>query len=242
MDTTSSSRIEYKDQNPDRDPLFQVRDLAKTYGRPPGEFQALRGVSLKINAGERLAILGKSGSGKSTLMHLMSTLDRPTSGEIWYAGQNVADFSASKLAKLRSETFGFIFQQFFLLPQLTVMENVVLPLKIQGLSSQQSDKDGRDALELVGLGEKARNKATDLSGGQKQRVAIARAMVAKPRVLFADEPTGSLDSKTGHQILDFLFKLSQDSGVTLITVTHDLDLARLFERHILIVDGQIAQS
>ncbi len=223
-------------------PLIQAINVKKTYGHSPNEFQALRGVSLDIHQGENIAIIGKSGSGKSTLMHLLAALDKPTSGEIRFDGRNIVDLSKTQLAHLRGEAYGFIFQQFFLLPRLSVMENVTLPLKIVGMAQQKRDQLGMQALDLVDLSNKARNRATDLSGGQKQRVAIARALVGSPKILFADEPTGNLDSTTGKQIIDFLFKINRERGQTLIVVTHDMEFARQFQRHVLIVDGQIAQG
>ncbi len=224
---------------PVAEPLIRVNNLVKTYGKSPEEFQALRGVSIDIYRGENVAIIGKSGSGKSTLMHIIAGLDRQTSGEIWFDGQDTSRFTEKKLAQLRSESFGFIFQQFFLQPRLTVLENVVLPLEIRGMSSKQRTQHGMQALEYVNLVEKARNKATDLSGGQKQRVAIARALVGQPKLLFADEPTGNLDTATGKQIIDFLFKINREHSLTLVVVTHDLEFARQFQRHIVITDGRI---
>ncbi len=219
--------------------LLRTTNLVKTYGKKPEEFTALNNVSLSIQEGECLALLGKSGSGKTTLMHLMATLDSPTSGEIWFGNQDIAHFSAKQLAQVCNESFGFIFQQFFLLPRLNVLENVMLPLKIRGISRKQAELSAHQALEIVGLRDKARNKATDLSGGQKQRVAIARALVGKPKVLFADEPTGNLDTATGKQVMDFLFQMQKEQGLTLIVVTHDPDLAQRFYRHVILVDGQI---
>ncbi len=224
------------------EPLIRIHNLTRTYGKPPEEFQALRGVSLNIQRGENLAIIGKSGSGKSTLMHIIAGLDRQTSGEIWFDGQDTSHFSEKKLAQLRSESFGFIFQQFFLLPRLSVLDNILMPLKIRGLSPKQRNALGMQALDYVNLADKARNKATDLSGGQKQRVAIARALVGEPKILFADEPTGNLDSATGKQIIEFLFRINRERGLTLIVVTHDMEFARLFQRHIIIADGQIAKD
>ncbi len=240
--TTPQAQAQYPTMPNGSAPLIQAIDVKKMYGHAPNEFQALRGVSLDIQQGENIAIIGKSGSGKSTLMHLLAALDKPTSGEIRFDGRNTMDLSGTQLAQLRGEAFGFIFQQFFLLPRLSVLENVTLPLKIAGMLQQKHDELGKQALDLVDLTAKAKNKATDLSGGQKQRVAIARALVGSPKILFADEPTGNLDSTTGKQIMDFLFKINRERGQTLIVVTHDMEFARLFQRHVLIVDGQIAQG
>ncbi len=222
--------------------VIEVRDLVKVYGKRATTFEALKGVSLDIEAGESVAIVGKSGSGKSTLMHLLALLDKPTSGTIKIDGIDSTKLSGSELNKLRNRTFGFVFQQFFMNPNDTVMENVMLPLKIAGVGRRERRNLAEKTLATVGLSERKRNKATDLSGGQKQRVCIARAIINSPKILFADEPTGNLDSATGDQVIKMLFELNKEQGVTLIIVTHDEDLARLCDRQIRIVDGQIAHG
>ena len=222
--------------------IIEVRDLVKVYGKRSTAYEALKGVSLDINAGESVAIVGKSGSGKSTLMHLLALLDKPTSGTIKIDGIDSAKLSGRELNKLRNRTFGFVFQQFFMNPNDTVIENVMLPLKIAGVGGRERRHLAEKALARVDLSNRKRNKATDLSGGQKQRVCIARAIINSPKIIFADEPTGNLDSATGDQVVKMLFELNREQGVTLIIVTHDEDLARLCDRQIRIADGQIVES
>jgi putative ABC transport system ATP-binding protein len=222
-------------------PILEAKAVHKTYGKGPGAYEALRGVSLAVAPGEAVAILGKSGSGKSTLMHLLAGLDKPTTGTITYAGQPLGQMREKAMAGFRSRHVGFIFQQFFLQPTLSVQENVVLPLKIAGLSRRERDQKAAAALKKVGLTDWAGHRATDLSGGQKQRAAIARAIVSKPDIIFADEPTGNLDSETGQSVMKALFELQKTEGITLVIVTHDLDLARLCNRHVRIADGRLSK-
>ena len=219
--------------------MFTLENVHKTYGKGNAAYEALRGVSLEIAQGESLAVVGKSGSGKSTLMHLLAGLDTPSQGEIKLAGQSLRRMKEGALSDMRNQKFGFIFQQFFLQPSLTVLENVVLPLKIRGISRADREKAAMDVLREVGLEDKAKNRATDLSGGQKQRVAIARALVTQPDVIFADEPTGNLDSETGDEVVKLLFGLHKERGITLIVVTHDQDLAKRCDRRVFIQDGKI---
>ncbi len=223
-------------------PLISVRDLHKTYGSGETAFQALRGVDLDIAEGESLAIVGKSGSGKSTLMHLLALLDRPTSGTITLEGTETSLLSEKELNKTRNRAFGFVFQQFFLTPSNTVLENVTLPLTIAGVTGKERTARGMAALTQLGLDDKASNKATDLSGGQKQRVVISRALINQPRVIFADEPTGNLDSATGAVVEDILFDLNRRQGITLVVVTHDEDLAARCDRSIYVRDGLIEST
>ncbi len=220
-------------------PILSTRDLTKTYGRGQDRFDALRGVSLEIDRGDSVAIVGKSGSGKSTLMHLLALLDTPGGGEVRIDGTDAKSLNGRKLNTLRNEMFGFVFQQFFLNSSSTVLENVVLPLKIAGVGAKERRARGMAVLEQLELADKARNKAGNLSGGQKQRVVIARALANDPQVLFADEPTGNLDTATGRIVEDILFDLNQNHGITLITVTHDHDLAARFNRRLFIRDGQL---
>jgi putative ABC transport system ATP-binding protein len=219
--------------------MIKVKDLHKIYGIKKNPFEALKGINFEVSKGESVAIIGKSGSGKSTLMHLLAGLDTATSGEIWLDNQEISKLSAKELAVIRNDKFGFVFQQFFLQPRNTVLENVMLPLKIHGVSRKDAIRRGMEALEEVGLADKAKNKATDLSGGQKQRVAIARAIVTEPSIIFADEPTGNLDSETGDKVINLLFDLNKKKGITLVVVTHDTDLAGRCDRQIHIKDGQI---
>ena len=222
--------------------VLNAQDVVKTYGKGAAAFKALRGVSLEIKQGESIAIIGKSGSGKSTLMHLLALLDKPTSGSIDVDGHVSASLSNHKLNDLRNNKFGFVLQQFFLNANATVLENVILPLKIAGVSSRERKRLGMAVLDKVELADKAKNKAKDLSGGQKQRVVIARALVNDPQVIFADEPTGNLDSATGAKVEDLLFALNKKQGITLIVVTHDEDLARRCDRQIYIRDGEIIKT
>ena len=222
--------------------LIEVKNLVKVYRDGNTYFKALNGVSFSIQKGESVAIIGKSGSGKSTLMHLLAALDKPNEGEILINGQNIAKMKKRELNKLRNQTFGFVFQQFFMNPKDTVLQNVILPLKIAGVSSRKRKEIALKALEAVELTDKAKNKASNLSGGQKQRVCVARAIANSPEIIFADEPTGNLDSKTSKKIEDLLFGLNKESGITLIMVTHDESLAAKCDRQIRIQDGQIVSK
>ena len=221
-------------------PLLSVSNLHKTYGSGPSAFEALRGLDLDITEGESIAIIGKSGSGKSTLMHLLALLDRPTSGTITLDGTDTSRFSAKQLNQTRNSAFGFVFQQFFLNAQASVLDNVTLPLKIAGMGRRERTARGMAALVQLELDDKADNKANDLSGGQKQRVVIARALINQPRVIFADEPTGNLDTATGAVVEDILFDLNRTQGISLVVVTHDEELASRCDRSIYLRDGLIA--
>jgi putative ABC transport system ATP-binding protein len=216
-----------------------AKHLVKTYGKKDSLFTALNGVDLDIKRGESVALIGKSGSGKSTLMHLLALLDSPTSGEITVDGQASSSLARRQKDLLRNKQFGFVFQQFFLNANNSVLDNVILPLKIAGVGRRERNRRGMKALEDVELADKANNRANDLSGGQKQRVVIARALINDPTVIFADEPTGNLDSVTGKKIEDMLFSLNKSKNITLIIVTHDPDLAVRCDRQIRIKDGRI---
>lgn len=220
-------------------PLLSTRNLRKSYGKRSAAFEALKGINIDIYAGESVAIIGKSGSGKSTLMHLLALLDKPTDGVIRLVGKNTSKLSQRKLNSLRNKEFGFVFQSFFMNSNDTVLNNVILPLKIAGVGFRERRRRAMDALRVVGLADKAKNKANDLSGGQKQRVCIARAIINDPKVIFADEPTGNLDSATGERIIKLLFGLNKQKGITLIIVTHDQDLADMCDRQIRIADGEV---
>ncbi|WP_307785321.1 ABC transporter ATP-binding protein [Microbacterium hibisci] len=219
--------------------IIRADDVHKSYGRGQTRFDALKGVSFSINEGESIAILGKSGSGKSTLMHILALLDAPTSGRLTLENLDTRSLKGRRLNRTRNKTFGFVFQQFFLIPSASVLDNVTLPLKIAGVGAAERKRRGMAALEQLELGDKARNKAVNLSGGQKQRVVIARALVNNPRIIFADEPTGNLDSKTGSIVEDILFNLNREHGITLIVVTHDEDLAARCDRQLRIRDGEL---
>lgn len=217
--------------------ILQAQDIGKSYGHGDGRFDALKGVSLDVRRGESVAIVGKSGSGKSTLMHLLALLDEPDRGTISVGGTDARKLKPRALNKLRNKDFGFVFQQFFLTPNSSVLDNVTLPLMIAGVGARERKARGMAVLEQMELADKAKNKATNLSGGQKQRAVIARALVNNPSVIFADEPTGNLDSATGAVVEDILFDLNKTQGITLIIVTHDHELAARCDRQFFIKDG-----
>lgn len=219
-----------------------ARDVVKVYGKGDTAFTALNRVSLNIQKGESVAIIGKSGSGKSTLMHVLAALDQPTSGKISIDNDSYEKLPQKKLDELRSNRFGFIFQQFFLNGRETVLENVLLPLKIAGFGGAKRKEIALEALAEVDLTDKKNARATNLSGGQKQRVAIARALVNEPDVIFADEPTGNLDTENGAKIETLLFKLNKEKGITLIIVTHDEDLAGRCQRRFVMKDGHLSET
>lgn len=219
--------------------VIEAKNIKKSYGKNETKFDALKGVDLKVEKGESVAIIGKSGSGKSTFMHILALLDQPTSGDIYLNGKNATSIRKKVLNKTRNEEFGFVFQQFFMNAKDTVLNNVLLPLKIGGISGSKRKKLALDALKAVGLEDKVQNKANNLSGGQKQRVCIARALVNNPQIIFADEPTGNLDSATGKKIEELLFDLNKNKGITLIIVTHDPDLAARCDRQVHVRDGLI---
>lgn len=219
--------------------IIEVKNLVKIYQDGSEQFRALNDVSLNIKEGESVAIIGKSGSGKSTLMHLLAALDKPNEGEIFINGNNIAKMKKRELNKLRNQTFGFVFQQFFMNPKDTVLQNVVLPLKIAKVSPRKRKEIAIKALEAVDLVDKAKNKASNLSGGQKQRVCVARAVANSPKIIFADEPTGNLDTTTGDKVEELLFGLNKEKGITLIIVTHDEALAQKCDRQIRLQDGKI---
>ena len=219
--------------------MIEVSNLTKTYGKKNSAFKALDDVSFTIPDGASVAIVGKSGSGKSTLMHAMSGLDRPELGQVVIDGVDILKLRNKAVDRFRSEKIGFIFQSFFVQANETSFDNVALPLEIAKVSARVRKERVEAALQTVGLDDKIKQKARNLSGGQKQRLAIARAIVNKPSIIFADEPTGNLDSTTGEVIEDLLFGLNKDSGSTLIIVTHDADLAAKCDIQIFVKDGKI---
>jgi putative ABC transport system ATP-binding protein len=222
--------------------VLTTKNLTKVYGKKETAFTALDAISIGITAGESVAIVGKSGSGKSTLMHLLALLDKPTSGVVMVGGKDASKLPARQLDAIRNRTFGFVFQQFFLNGNDTVLGNVTLPLKIAGVSRKERKKRGMEMLEAVELEDKAESKANNLSGGQKQRVVIARALANNPKLIFADEPTGNLDSRTGKTIENLLFTLNKKKGITLVIVTHDDELAARCDRQLRIEDGRIVSG
>jgi putative ABC transport system ATP-binding protein len=221
--------------------LIHLEGLSKVYRVGDQEIRALDGVDLRIEEGEFIAIIGSSGSGKSTLMHLLGCLDTPTAGRMEICGQDLAKASSDELARVRNNEIGFVFQAFNLLPKLDVVSNIALPLIYAGVPSRERLARARKAAEDVGLGERLSNRPPQLSGGQCQRVAIARALVNNPRILFADEPTGNLDSATGRMILE-MFDALHASGKTVVLVTHDPVIAARSRRVIEIRDGRITRE
>jgi len=218
--------------------MIEVNNVSKTYKMGKEVVTALNNITVKINDGEFVAIVGPSGSGKSTLMHLVGGLDTPTSGSIFVDGQDISKFKDKDMAKYRNQTIGFVFQAFNLENTQTALENVMMPLIFAGISSKERKEKARKSLEMVGLGDKVKHKPNEMSGGQRQRVSIARALVNKPQIIFADEPTGNLDSKNGELIMKLLNDLNE-KGYTIIMVTHNEDEAKKAKRIITIKDGEI---
>ena len=219
--------------------MIELTGVSKVYGKKQNIFTALEDINLEIEGGKSVAIIGKSGSGKSTLMHVISGLDRASSGTIVVDGQDISTLKRKALDKFRATKIGFIFQSFFVQANETCLQNVLLPLEISRTPRSRRRKLALEALEDVELAEKASSKAKNLSGGQKQRLAIARAIVTKPEIIFADEPTGNLDSTTGDKIEKLLFDLNKRLGCTLIIVTHDEDLAKKCDTQVHLKDGHI---
>lgn len=221
--------------------LIKLENIYKIYGSGNTEVVALSRVNLTIESGEYCSIMGTSGSGKSTMMNILGCLDRPTKGEYYLNGDNVASLSSRQLAIIRNQRIGFVFQQFHLLPQLSALENVILPMKYAGVSPEEQKTRAVDALTKVGLENRLNNRPNQLSGGQQQRVAIARAIVNKPLILLADEPTGALDTETTHEVMNIFADLNQE-GMTIILVTHEHEVAQLTRRVIQFSDGKIIKN
>ncbi|HKP30235.1 MAG TPA: ABC transporter ATP-binding protein [Gemmatimonadales bacterium] len=220
--------------------MLRCEGLTQTYlsgGRP---LTVLKDISFTLEDGGFLAIVGPSGSGKTTLLGLLAGLDRPAAGRVWLDGADLADMSEDARARLRAEKVGFVFQSFHLIPTLTARENVQVPLELRGESGAESR--AIELLDRVGLGDRMDHYPTQLSGGEQQRVALARAFSTRPKLLFADEPTGNLDGRTGHTIIDLMLELNRELGTTLVLVTHDLELARLARRTIRLADGSIIED
>ena len=218
--------------------LIEIKDVYKIYNPGENEVRALDGVNLTIDEGEFVAIIGQSGSGKSTLMNTLGLLDRPTSGEYFLSGRDVATLTDDEQSEIRNKQIGFIFQGFNLIPSLTAIDNVELPLVYRGMKKEERNRLSTEALERVGLSKRLYHRPSQMSGGQQQRVAIARAVAAKPPVILADEPTGNLDSSSGREVMRILHELS-DEGRTIILITHDNDIANEANRVIRIQDGKI---
>ena len=226
---------------PSNAPVIQVQDLRKTYQLGETEVHALRGVSLTINAGDFIAIMGASGSGKSTFMNILGCLDQPTSGQYFLEGADVSGFNKKQLAQIRNKKIGFVFQGFNLLGRTTALENTELPLLYAKLGKKEREIRAREALALLGLAQREHHFPSQLSGGQQQRVAIARALTNKPRLLLADEPTGNLDSRTSVEVMDIFQRLNAD-GLTIVLVTHEPDIAQFAKRQIVFRDGHIKRD
>lgn len=224
-----------------RKAIISLENVWKIYRMGHVEVNALQGLNLDVKEGEFLAIMGPSGSGKSTAVNMIGCLDVPTRGKILLEGHDISKLSESELAQIRGKKIGFIFQQFNLIPTLTALENVMLPMIFQGVGEEERTKRGTKLLELVELGDRINHKPTELSGGEQQRVAIARSLSNNPEVVLADEPTGNLDSKTGANVLDFLEKLHKEERKTIIMVTHNQNLAKFAERTEFLKDGRIVR-
>jgi lipoprotein-releasing system ATP-binding protein len=218
--------------------LIQVQQLFKSYGNGTKRVEVLKGVDLTFFRGEKAAIVGASGVGKTTFLHILGTLDRPTSGNVLYEERNVYTLNEKELALFRNREVGFVFQFHHLLPEFSALENTMMPCLIQGIPKREAAFRAEAILTLVGLKERLSHKPGELSGGEQQRVAVARALVLEPKVLLADEPTGNLDTKTGEAVFDLLRELNQIKGVTLIVVTHNLKLAEKLSRQIQLIDGK----
>lgn len=219
--------------------LIETRDLKKIYADEDIEAPAVNGVSLEIHEGEFVAIMGPSGSGKSTLLHILGFLDKPTKGTYKFDGKNINSYSDEDAAKIRNQKMGFVFQSFNLLPKTTVLDNVKLPLVYSGIKESEWDKIATDAIENVGLSHRISHEPSQLSGGERQRVAIARALVNNPKVIFADEPTGNLDSKSGKVVMEIIQKLNEQQGRTVVLITHETYTAEHAQRIVTMRDGEI---
>ncbi|MFW5487414.1 MAG: ABC transporter ATP-binding protein [Desulfovibrio sp.] len=219
--------------------LYQVRDLCKRYQAPGETIQVLKGIDLDVLQGESLAIMGASGSGKTTLLHLLGTLDTPSDGKIEFNGRDITSLDATARASIRNSEIGFVFQLHHLLPEFNTLENVAMPGLIKGMARERALEKAAKSLALVGMEQRERHSVTTLSGGERQRASIARAIFMEPRVLLADEPTGSLDEKTGRLVGDLMLSLNSDFNMTLIVVTHNGELARNMGRRLELISGEL---
>ena len=238
MEAAAAPAVDVAERSPA--PVVAAKDLTRRFGEGDTAVDALRGVSLEVQQGKLTAVMGPSGSGKSTLMHILAALDKPTSGSVWIAGHDLGELNDTETTKLRRQHIGFVFQFFNLLPMLSAEENIVLPLTIAG---EKPDKEWREELlKTVGLDDRRDHRPSELSGGQQQRVAIARALISRPTVVFADEPTGNLDSKTGAEILELLRNSVESLGQTTVMVTHDPYAAAIADRILFLADGLIVRD
>jgi putative ABC transport system ATP-binding protein len=226
----------------DKDKILRLENVWKIYKMGEVKVTALAGLDLSVKNGEFLSIMGPSGSGKSTAMNMIGCLDIPTKGHIYLEGRDISTLSESNLAQIRGRKIGFIFQQFNLIPTLTAIENITLPMIFQNTPRNERLKKAKELLEMIGLGDRIDHKPTELSGGEQQRVAIARALSNDPEVVLADEPTGNLDSKTGQTVMNFLRRLHEEKGKTIIMVTHDKDVAKHADRIEYLKDGKIIKT
>jgi putative ABC transport system ATP-binding protein len=224
------------------EPIINLEDVWKIYNLGKVDLTVLRGLHFHVTKGDFVALMGPSGSGKSTTMNMIGCLDLPTRGRILLKGQDISRLSESHLAQIRGRTIGFVFQQFNLIPTMTALENVMLPMVFQGKDEFERKKIASSLLKLVGLEEREKHKPTELSGGEQQRVAIARALANNPEIILADEPTGNLDSKTGEEIINMLKKLHEKEHKTIVVITHDKDIAKNADRIIYLKDGKIVKS
>ena len=227
---------------PNKTPIINIENITKRYPLSDEEFyQSLNGLTLKINEGEFVAIMGPSGSGKSTLMHIMGALDTPSTGKYFFKEKDISSYTEDQLADIRNKEIGFVFQSFNLLPRTTVLKNVERPMLYGKIESAERTRRAMEALDLVGIADKAQNLSNHISGGQIQRVAIARALVMDPSILLADEPTGNLDSKTSHEIMEFIKKLNE-KGRTIILITHEDEISKYAKRIIKLIDGKVVSD
>lgn len=216
--------------------MIRIKNIKKSYG----DLEVLKGIDLTVKEKEIVTIVGASGAGKSTLLHIIGTLDRPDTGELWFGSENIAAFPPNKLASFRNNHIGFVFQFHHLLPEFTALENVCIPAWIKGISKKQAEKKAGELLELMGLKDRIGHKPNELSGGEQQRVSVARALINRPEILLADEPSGNLDTQTKNDLHRLFFSLREQLGQTFIIVTHDMELAGMSDRQILLKDGKIA--
>jgi len=222
--------------------MILVKDLKKSFNKDGQEIEVIKGFNLEIARGESLAMLGVSGAGKSTFIHILGTLDHPTSGTVLFDGINVFDWPETKIAEFRNKKIGFVFQFHHLLPEFSALENTMMPGLISGMQKQEASDRAGTLLEEVGLGHRTKHKPGELSGGEQQRVAVARALMMEPEIILADEPTGNLDSETGRKVYETMLGLNQSRNITLIVVTHNRTLAKHMSRRIELEDGKITHS